>query len=301
MKKYGPFYVVLAATLWGIDGILLRPGLYTLPVSLVVFIESTIIVLLLTPFFYRSFKQFAKLKRNDYLAFAGVAIMGGVIGTMAITKALFYVNFVNLSIVVLIQKLQPVVAIILASIFLKERPPRIFYLWASLAIIGAYIMAFGFTLPEMSVENKIVAASLFALLATIGFASSTVLSKRALKNISFHNATYLRFLSTAVIMFIVVLALGDLAAIDGVTSPQWGIFAAITLVTGAPGIFLYYYGLKHIKASVATIAELAFPLSAVLLEFWIRHKILNIPQWLGVALLFFSMLKVTRLKSFYTE
>ncbi len=300
MSKSGPFYVVLAATLWGIDGILLRPGLYALPVTLVVFVESTIIVVALTPFFIRSFKQLAHLKRNDYLAFAGVAVMGGAIGTMAITKALFYVNFVNLSIVVLIQKLQPAFAILLASVFLKERPPRIFYFWSALAVLGAYIMAFGLSLPEMSLENKTVAASLFALLATIGFASSTVLSKRALKNISFHNATYLRFLFTAFLMFIIALAIGDLPAIAQVTRPQWGIFLMITLVIGAPGIFLYYYGLKHIKASVATIAELAFPLSAVLLEFLVHHKILNIVQWIGVAVLFFSMLKVTRLKSFYT-
>lgn len=301
MKNFGPFYVIIAATLWGIDGILLRPGLYTLPVSLVVFIESTIIVLVLSPFYIKSFKDMAHLKTHDYLAFAGVAIMGGAIGTMAITKALFYVNFVNLSIVVLIQKLQPVFAILLASIFLKERPPRIFYFWAALAVVGAYVMAFGFTLPGMSAGGKTLEASFFAILATIGFASSTVLSKRALKNISFHLATYLRFLFSASIMFIIVLSLGDLHAVSQVSRSQWGVFLAITLVTGAPGIFLYYYGLKHIKASVATIAELAFPLTAILLEFWVHNNILNIYQWLGVAILFFSMLKVTRLKSFYTN
>jgi len=296
MNKLAPLFVVFAASLWGIDGILLRPNLYTLPVPLVVFLESSILVFLLSLFFVRSYKSFSKLKRNDWLAFLGVAIMGGAIGTMAITKALFYVNFVNLSIVVLIQKLQPAFAIFLASVFLKETSPKYFYKWAVLAIIGAYLMTFGLTLPDVNTENKTILAAGFALLATIGFASSTVLSKRALKNIEFNQATYLRFLSTAIIMSIIVLITGDFSSISIVTSDQWTIFISIALLTGGPGIFLYYYGLKHIKASVATIAELAFPITAVLLEFIVRGNILGPVQWIGLFVLFFSILKVTRLE-----
>lgn len=296
MKRFAPLFVVFAASLWGIDGILLRPNLYTLPVPLVVFIESTIIVLVLSLFFVRSYKSFYKLKRNDWLAFLGVAIMGGAIGTMSITKALFYVDFVNLSIVVLIQKLQPVIAIFLASIVLKETPPKKFYRWAALAVIGAYFMTFGLKFPIINMENKTALAAGFALLATFGFASSTVLSKRALKNIEFNKATYLRFLSTAIVMFIIVLLSGNFSAVSQVSTNQWLIFFSIAFLTGGPGIFLYYYGLKHIQASVATIAELAFPITAVLLEFIIRGNILGPIQWLGLVILFYSILKVTRLE-----
>ncbi len=296
MNKYAPLFVIFAASLWGIDGILLRPNLYTLPVPLVVFLESTIIFLVLSLFFVRSYKSYSNLKRNDWLAFLGVAIMGGVVGTMSITKALFYVNFVNLSIVVLIQKLQPAFAIFLASIILKESPPKKFYGWAALAIVGAYFMTFGWTFPEINPENKTALAAGFALLATLGFASSTVLSKRALRNIEFNKATYLRFLSTALVMFIIVLITGNFSAISQVSTNQWFIFMAIAFLTGGPGIFLYYYGLKHIKASVATIAELAFPITAVLLEFLVRGNILGSVQWLGLALLVYSIFKVTRLQ-----
>jgi len=296
MNRFAPLFVVFAASLWGIDGILLRPVLYTLPVPLVVFLESTIIVVVLTLFFIRSYKSFYKLDRNDWLAFLGVAIMGGAIGTMSITKALFYVDFVNLSIVVLIQKLQPAFAILLASIFLKEIPPKKFYRWAGLAIIGAYFMTFGLTFPEITFENKTALAAGFALMATIGFASSTVLSKRALRNIEFNKATYLRFLSTAIVMMIIVLSTGNFSAVTQVSNNQWLVFISIAFLTGGPGIFLYYYGLKHIKATVATIAELAFPITAVLLEFLVRGNILGPVQWIGLAVLFYSILKVTRLE-----
>ena len=126
-KKLAPLFVILGASLWGIDGIVLRPSLFTLHVSLVVFVESAIVAALLTPFFIKKFSTLKILNKNDWLAFAGVALFGGAIGTMAITKALFFVNYVNLSIVVLIQKLQPVFAILFALFLLREKPPKVFY------------------------------------------------------------------------------------------------------------------------------------------------------------------------------
>ncbi len=127
MYRLAPIAIIVAAALWGLDGIVLRPSLYTLPVPLVVFIESSIVAVLLTPFFIKKFFVIRKLEFKDWLSFIGVALFGGAIGTMAITKALFYVNFVNLSVVVLIQKLQPVFAISLAALLLKERLKREFF------------------------------------------------------------------------------------------------------------------------------------------------------------------------------
>ena len=293
MKKFAPFFVILAASLWAVDGIVLRPSLYNLPVTLVVFLESTIVALLLTPFMYKYFDDVKKLTLNDWLAFLGVAILGGAIGTMAITKALFYVNYVNLSIVILIQKLQPVFAISLAAIFLKEKQPREFFIWATLAIIGAYFMTFGLHIPNISAGDKTAMAALFALLAALSFSSSTVVSKRALKNVSFELGTYLRFAITSIIMLIIVLASGTINSVADVSTKQIYIFILIAFTTGGPAIFLYYFGLKRISASVASICELAFPLTAVILEFVLRDNILGPVQWAGALILLFSILRVT--------
>jgi drug/metabolite transporter (DMT)-like permease len=297
MKKFAPFFVILAASLWAVDGIVLRPSLNNLPVTLVVFIESTIVALLLTPFMYRYFDDVKKLTLKDWLAYFGVALLGGAIGTMAITKALFYVNYVNLSIVILIQKLQPVFAISLAAIFLKEKQPREFFYWAALAIVGAYFMTFGLNIPNISAGDKMTMAALFALLAALGFSSSTVLSKRALKNVSFELGTYLRFAITSVIMLIIVVASGTINNIADVSTKQIYIFFLIAFTTGGPAIFLYYFGLKRISASVASICELAFPLTAVILEFALRDNILSPIQWAGASILFFSILRVTRINT----
>ena len=297
MHRFAPLFVILAAALWGLDGIILRPALYGLPVALVVFLETSCVSLLLTPFLYKKLSIVKTLKPIDFLAFFGVAAVGGVIGTLAITKALFYVNFINLSIVVLIQKLQPVFAIFLAAVLLRERPSPRFIFWASLAIAGAYLMTFGFNLPNFHTGDKVTEAAIYALIAAASFGCSTVFSKRALQNVSFAFATYFRFIIASIISLLVVLIMGLLPQVPSISSAQWSVLLTIVFLIGGPAVFLYYYGLKRIRASVATICELAFPLTAVILEYFVHDKILDWVQWLGVAILLYSILRVTALQN----
>ena len=290
---YSPAFIIVAASLWAVDGIVLRPSLYSLPVTLVVFIESSIVALILTPFFRKYFLDIKNITPKDWLAFIGVALFGGAIGTMAITKALFYVDYINLSIVVFIQKMQPIFAIALAGIILREKLKKEFFLWAAIAMISAYIMTFGLNLPNLNTGEKTTLAALYALLAAASFGSSTVLSKRALRNVSYELGTYLRFSITSLIMIIIVLSSGTISSASQITGNQIWIFLLIAFTTGGPAIFLYYYGLKNVSASLATICELAFPLVAVILEYFVHGNILSPVQWVGATMLMFSILKVS--------
>jgi drug/metabolite transporter (DMT)-like permease len=302
MKRFGtnsiaPLLVMIAAALWGVDGILLRPSLYHLPVAIVVLVETALAGLILTPFFIKKLNILNTLKPKDWLAFLGAAILGGVVGTMSITKALFYVDYVNLSIVVLIQKLQPVFAISLAAILLKEKVTPKFIFLALLAIGGAYLMTFGFGAPNINNTDKTGIAALLALTATFGFSSSTVLSKRALKNVPSYFGSYLRTILTALLMMGVVLFNSEQGRLADINQAEFSIFILIVLSTGGPAIFLYYYGLKKVSASLATICELAFPLTAVLLDYWVRGNNMNLIQWIGVMVLMVSILRISFLNS----
>ncbi len=298
MYRFAPLFVIIAAMLWGIDGIVLRPALYSLPVPIVVLVESALVAILLSPFFIRKLNLIKLLNKKDWLAFLAVALFGGAIGTMAITKALFYVDYVNLTIVILIQKLQPLFALFLAAVILKEKLPKIFFLWAGIAIIGTYIMTFGFSIPVVNAGDKTPLAALFALIAAVSFAASTIFSKRALRNVGFEVGTYLRFLVSSLIMLVIVLSFGQIGEIKIITLDQFIIFLIIAFTTGGLAIFLYYYGLKNTTASVATICELAFPLTAIVLEFILRDNLLSIVQWAGVLVLVFGIYKVTSLNKF---
>jgi drug/metabolite transporter (DMT)-like permease len=197
---------------------------------------------------------------------------------------------------VLIQKLQPVFAITFASLFLKERPPKIFYLWSASAITGAYVMTFGLSIPNLNSDKELLEAAFFALIATSGFAASTVFGKRALRHVDFEAGTYLRFIIMSILMIAVAAALNDLKGLYLISADQWGILIMIAVMTGGTASFLYYYGLKIVSASVSTICELAFPLTAIILEYFLRGDMLSAAQWLGVLLLFVSIIKVSHLQ-----
>jgi len=293
------FYVSFAASLWAFDGIIFRPFLYNLQVPFVVFLETIIVTIILSPLALKYKSVLKSLKFKDWLSFFGVAVFGGAVGTMAITKALFYVDFINLSIVVFIQKLQPVFAITLAALLLKEKLTKSFIIWSVIAIIGAYIVAFGFNLPVIGTVSKTLEATLYALLAAFSFGASTILSKRALRNVSFELGTYLRFSVTSIIMFLIVVFSSSFESIDIISKSQIMVLFLIAFSTGGPAILLYYYGLKNLNASVAAICELAFPLMAVILEYFFHDKILSPFQWIGAIILILSILKVSGINFYY--
>lgn len=299
MKKssiIGPLFIIVAAVFWGIDGIVLTPALYTLPVPLVVFIEHALVFIILLPFFIAEFKQVKKFNAADWFAFLWIAVFGGVLGTMLITKALFYVNFINLSIVVLIQKLQPIFALILARAVLKEKMPKDFWSWSALALVATYFITFGGLWPNFQTGGKTYLAALFALGAAFAWGSSTVFGKRALKNATFRMSTYLRFGLATLIMAAIAASSGSFAALNQITANQLMVFIIMVFTSGGTGMFLYYYGLKRVSASVSTICELAFPLTAIVLEYFIHHNSLTLIQWSAAAVLFFSIYKVSTSK-----
>ena len=115
-KLIGAIAVALSAMLWGVDGILLTPQLYNLNTAFVVFVIHLFPFLLMNVFFFREYRHLKTMTRSDLIYFLLIALFGGALGTLAIVKSLFLLHFNSLSVVVLLQKLQPVFAVILARI-----------------------------------------------------------------------------------------------------------------------------------------------------------------------------------------
>lgn len=289
----GAMAICVAAILWGLDGIVLTPRLYSLDISLVVFIFHALPFLIMNLFMFREYRHLKSFTSADVLMFSLLSLFGGSIGTLAIVKALFLVNFEALTIVVLLQKLQPVFAITLAALMLGEKLKRNFVLWSGLAITAGYFLTFGFKLPNMHSGGNTAVAAGFSLLAAFAFGSSTVFSKKVLQRYSFFTATFYRYAFTSIIMLLLVLSTGTLSTVPAISGAQWGIFALIGITTGSGAIFLYYFGLTRIRAMLATILELCFPVSAILFDYLVNDKILSPVQWVSAAVLIFAILKLS--------
>lgn len=293
-KIIGAIAVSIASIMWGFDGVVLTPRLYNLDVTYVVFVLHLIPFLIMNVFLFNEYKYLKAFSSQDYGVFSLVALFGGAIGTMSIVKALFLVNFEQLTIVVLLQKLQPVFAISLAAILLKEKLHKRFLLWAIIAIIASYFLVFGFALPDFDAGENTIYAVLYALLAAAAFGSSTVLSKKVLNKFSFRTGTFFRYGFTTLIMLIIVLLAGTFDQFNTTTNENWLFFFIIAFTTGSGAIFLYYFGLIRIRAIIATICELFFPVSAIIFDYIFNHKILDPVQWFAAAVMIFAIIKLNQ-------
>jgi len=291
-KILPPLAVVFAALLWSADGFL-RQELYSISSFLVVTLEHAFGALLFLPFLIKTWPEIKKLGQRGWISILWISICGGILGTYFYTKALSYVDYIDLSVVVLLQKLQPIFAISLAAIILKEKLTQRFIGLALLAMLGAYLVTFG-TTSIADWDDKTLIAALLATLAAFSWGSSTVLGKHALNRLPFTAVTALRLSLTAVGALIIFTVTSDGFGTLELTTHQWRNLVIIVMSTGAVALFIYYFGLKHMQASHATVYELTWPLSAVFLDWIIRGHMLGFAQIIGAILLLGSMILLTR-------
>lgn len=289
----GAAAICFAAILWGLDGVVLTPRLTGLPPAFVVFLLHAVPFALMQPFLFRRYRELAVLRGRNLASLVAVSLTGGLVGTLAIVHALFLVNFDMLSVVVLLQKLQPVFAIVLAGLLLKEPISGAFVTRAAVALVGAYLLTFGASLPSWDGDVAIVHASLWAVLAAACFGAATTLGKILVHAADPVTATFGRYGVTTVLALLWAVVSGARLPIAEVTTIQWGIVLAIGLTTGTGAIALYYWGLRSVRATTATICELCLPLSAVLFDYLVNRTVLSTGQWLGAAILISAILSIS--------
>ena len=288
MKRYFPHLaVIIAALLWSLDAFL-RQSLYSLSPLLVITLEHGIGSLLFTPILIHNWGRIKKLKQTVWISLLWISILGGMGGTYFYTKALSYVGYIDLSVVVLLQKFQPLFAVSLAAIVLKEKLSKRYLVLALCAMIGGYLVTFGSN-PISAGDNNTLIAALFSLLAAFCWGSSTVLGKQALIYLSFSLVTAMRLIITMIVGLFIIIYSGWGLIYSHISYEQWKALLLIVISTGTVALFIYYYGLKKLPASHTTLFELFWPLSAVMIDWIIIRNPLSIPQLSGAVILLASM------------
>lgn len=290
--NYGPVLIIIAAVLWGVDGVL-RRSLFSLTPITIVFFEHVIGALLIAPFFFRRFRK-ERLTGQEWRALILVSLLSGVLGTLWFTTALQKTNFIPFSVVFLLQKLQPLFTVATASIVLKERIGKKYVGWAALAIIAAYFVTFPGGAVNFSTGSGTALAALFAVGAAFAWGSSTAFSRFTLLKHSHTFITGMRFFLTVPLSLILLFFLTKSTAIAVPSPEQLGWLFAIALSTGMVALWIYYRGLKQTEAKVSTVLELVFPLTAIAIDFFIYHTVLSWTQYAAAAVLFYAVYHISK-------
>lgn len=291
----GFWLVVLGAALWGVDPLFRVILLKNLTSAQIVLLEHIIISLIAIPVLWRNRVELRGIGWRHVGALLFISWGGSALATILFTMGL---SNGNLNAVLLLQKLQPLFAIILASLLLKEKLPRHFGILLIIALAGTYLLTFGMTLPIGHWNEFVQIGSLLSLGAAALWGGSTVMGRLMVGKLKYETVTSLRF----------VLALPLLAVMTWNEGAAWnmpafgtGALAAVSLnligqalLPGLLSLLVYYKGLTTTKASVATLAELSFPMVGVLINWIVFQEVVTSAQLLGFLLIWIVLFVISR-------
>jgi drug/metabolite transporter (DMT)-like permease len=294
----GIIFVMFAAGLWAADTLFRYPLLETNSTLQIVFFEHLVLVAVIAilQIFIPKWR-FAYIK-GSLFAFVLIGVLGSAIGTLAFTKAF---SLMNPTIVILLQKLQPIVAISLSVILLKEKLHRHFIVWAGISLLGSIVMIAPDIISlwsEASVWHynpQLIAILLgygSALLAVVAWGASTVYGRK----LTLMGYNTLQIMSARFTLALITLSVAMLFYGEAFTLSQGSTSSLIYMVmlSGLLGMFLYYKGLARIPARYGTIAELFFPVSAVAINWFAFDATLTPSQIFGAVMLVGGALMLSR-------
>lgn len=293
-SRSGFWLVVLGAALWGVDPLFRVILLRSLTSAQIVLIEHLIIALFAIPVLWKNRTELKGLGWKQGGALLFISWGGSAIATILFTMAL---SSGDLNAVLLLQKMQPLFAILLAGLLLKEKLPRHFFGFLLVALLGTYLLTFGFTMPIGHWSDFVQVGSLLSLGAAALWGGSTVMGRMMVGHMKYETVTSLRF----------VLALPLLLAITWNEGAAWTLpagtsqIAALSLnmlgqalLPGLLSLLVYYKGLTTTKASVATLAELSFPMVGVLVNWIAFQQMITVAQACGFVLIWGTLFLISR-------
>ena len=270
----GVVLVSVAAIMWGLDGLIRKPLSSSTTAYTIVFGEHVVLVLLTLPLFIPAL--LALYRAGPAYVAAGIAVGAGAsaIATILFTKALFHGDFIT---VVVLQKAQPLIAVVGAWAVLREQPRPGFAWFLLPALAGIWLIALPHPLDPHAHGLTPIAETLGA---AVLWGMGTVLGRLLGRRLAFDHVTTVRF-AFGLVASACALPIAGAAAYSNTHDSLW--IAVLALVTGLFALGLYYYGLRRTPALLAALGELAFPVTASLVGIYVFNSSLRWTQWIGVA------------------
>jgi DME family drug/metabolite transporter len=271
----GVVLIALAAAMWGTDALFRKPLAESTSAATIVFGEHVVLVLITLPLILPAMR--ALFGAGTRYVLAGIAVGAGA---SAVATVLFTQAFVKGDPItpVVLQKVQPLVAIVAARLILSEQPRRRFAWFLLPALAGVWLIAF----PQpFDVHASGVEPIVLALGAAVLWGLGTVFGRYLARRLAFEHVATVRF-SFGLVASAIVLPILGAPAFASAHDMLWITYLA--LVTGAAALSLYYIGLKRTPATLASIAELAYPVTAVIVGYVAFDATLRWTQWAGVIL-----------------
>ncbi len=267
-----------ANIIWGASIPIYKWALSDIPPFTFVFLRFSLGAIVILPFTFHKLKVAKEDIHNLIIA----AISGITLCISFLFLGLQYAPSINASIII---SSAPILLILFAIFYLKERPKKkvIYGTWISM--IGIIIIIIR-PLLEQGLNFAILGNLLF-LLATIGGCVHTVIMEKMMKRYSALTIAFWTFVIACIPLIPAVL----------VESGQYNLISQLTpkgllgvtygfLLSSAVAYFLFSYGVKYIKTSEVGIFGYVDPLATSIVAYALLGEVITTTFLLGSLLVF---------------
>jgi drug/metabolite transporter (DMT)-like permease len=241
-------------------------------------------------YFKYNFKNTIKIFKEYPFSYLAISLFG-FFGHLLLLYAMFNLD---LSMIVMLEKLQPIFVVLIGFLLLKEKFSLKKIPFMILALIGSFfisvkdIIHFSFTKDQIIGIVSVVLGAFF-------YSITTILGKKISKDGGNSlDLTYMRFLIVSVLTFPFLFFTKSLSL--NFTFTWWVVIVLIfnSIFCTAFAFLIYYKALKFVKVSTAAFLELITPIVGAILALIFLKESFTIIQIFSALVLLFSVYRISK-------
>jgi drug/metabolite transporter (DMT)-like permease len=294
LERKSSLFIIAACLLWAIDLLVRYPVTLEMNFVSIVFIESALGLIFVGPWLLRNIFQLKKLKKTDWFI---VAFIGGIGTTVAGYLQTVGIQKGTPGLFSFFQIFQPLFVIYLARLILKERVSNMYMYWSTWVILSAILM-FSVDLELMFRSSDFDWADILIALCTMMiWGLCTILSKKFLSAHSPLHLVSLRWVFAFLFSTIILFAEGEKVPTQILFQSNILMrFVFMAVIAGIGSMYLYYSGIKNLKAGKVSFIEISYAAFGMILSAIYTFEGLTVFQVVG-ATSFFAFIIFTLFKN----
>lgn len=267
--------LVIANALWGVNTVLIKIGLETIPPAIFMSIRFLTASLVILPFAIVTWKP---LKRRDLLLFVLSSVFAITLSAFALNIGLTKTSAFNASI---IWSMAPIIMFVLSAQVLKEKMRLSTLIGILIALAGSIIII---GRPEATDANTLI-GNLFIVVSIFCAAIGTIICKPLMKKVSDSQATFMSLFPgiVPVAMYALTqLPTWDMANVSSrsITGLVWSTVAIVI------ANYLFYFALRHKRAQETGMYQYIDPAVTIVAAWFILNERPSPGFIFGAALVF---------------
>ncbi|MHC4324296.1 MAG: DMT family transporter, partial [Planctomycetota bacterium] len=271
-KKTGALAILGASLMWAFEPVFAKKAYENSDFLQTSAIRAICVVVVAILYVVLRDRKNLKITRRQFPKLIYVALAGTIIGDLVYFYALTRVPVLN---AVLIAHMQPIFIVLIGYFLLKEDKLTKYDYTGIVVMIIAGLFVTTRTLENLSAVKLGTAGDVYVLLATVAWATTTIVARKYLRELDAGVVTFYRYLFASAV-FIVYLSLSSSLILSNIYQILVGVVVGV-------GTILYYEGLRRIKAAQVCALELSTPFFAAIFGFCILGERVTVMQIAGIA------------------